>query len=206
MSEYSQSELHELIGRVPSGGIPAAWWITTDAGQLAAYEQYQQDFDERRVKVEALANALGLTADKAMMSSWGNRSELTGFAAPHGMLIWDSHPDHIPTPEGWRIDRKKDYLVPKRKSKADRESQANKDFAAIRTIPIVGAYLTGLPSEIWLPGAIYTIQYRRGDACIMAFSGADPDRSEDKLTIDTNIWHRQKLSALIAMRENATAS
>ncbi|SIJ54574.1 hypothetical protein [Mycobacteroides abscessus] len=210
MTEYSLKKLKTLVGQMPSGSVPAAWWITTDPAQLKAYDQWRSDYTDARKKAVRLAKSLGLSADHIYATSWFKTTEVTGFLPTREMQLWPGHPDHRPTPEGWRVDSKMNRLVPKRKTKADRESKANKDFAAIRKVPCVHAYLTGLPSEIYLDdrdfgGTSYRTQYRRGDQCVFAVSGADPDRSPRTNEIDTSIWHRQKLSALIALREEATA-
>jgi hypothetical protein len=209
MIEFSQQVLADLIGEtIPKGSIPAAWWVTTCEEQLASFDRWRADYRAHVDKVEVLAATLGLKASDAMLSSFNGRSILTGFNAPHRMNLWPGHAEHIPVPAGWRIDPKKDRLVPSRKTKADRESQANKDFTALKNVPDVQAYVTGLPMEIYLDdrsfgGTIYRVNYRRGENCLMAFTGGDPDRSPDTNKVDETVWYRQKLSVLIALREQA---
>ncbi|MES5383893.1 hypothetical protein ABVN64_30310 [Mycolicibacterium conceptionense] len=206
-----------LLGdTVPTkGGLPAAWWITTNPDLIAAFDRYRGDFESGREGVERLAQSIGLTADDALITTWGNISELTGFNAPTRMRYWSGHPDHQPVPEGWRLDKKTDRLVPSRKTKADRESEVNKAFAAVKKIPNVRAYMKGLPTEIYLDdrdfgGTIYGVNYRRGAECVWAYSGGDPDRQSESdrrhAVIDTSIWHRMKLSVLMALREEAQAT
>lgn len=201
-----------LVGdRVPSkSALPAVWWLTADPNQIDAYDRWQADYDAHREKVDAFAKSLGLDgADSAFMWSHGTATVLTGFNAPTAMRYWSGHPEHQPVPEGWRLDKKTDCLVPSRKTKADRESQANKDFDALKRVPNVGAYMSGLPAEISLDdrdfgGTIYWIRYRRGENCVWAYSGGDPDRQPEKRAntqIDTSVWHRMKLSILAALME-----
>lgn len=214
MTEFSVDELRDLIGKVPGGAIPAAWWVTVDPEQLAAYDRWLDDYTAHRTKIQKFAETIGLTADDAFFSAWGDRAHLTGFRVPQFMGHWNTeHPKYRPVPEGWRIDKKTNRLVPSRKTKADRESQANKEFAAHRSIPDVHAYVTGLPTEIYLDdrdfgGTIYRVNYRRGDRCVWAYSGGDPDRQPEKRmneSVNASIWHRQKLSPLIALREEQAA-
>ncbi|MGK9270456.1 hypothetical protein KXR83_05580 [Williamsia muralis] len=203
-----------LVGdKAPKGSVPAAWWITTDADQIAAYDRWVADYKAYVDQVQALAEKLGLRVEDARLSSFAGQSRLTGFAPTRGMRLWSGHPEYVPAPVGWRIDSKSDHLVPKRKTKAYRESQANKDFKALRVVPDVVAYMSGLPSEIYLDdrdwgGTAYGVHYRRGAKCVMAFSGGDPDRqSEDmrhrEARIDAAIWERLPLSALLILREKA---
>lgn len=202
-----------LVGdRVPSkSALPAAWWLTADPNQIDAYDRWLADYDAHRDKVDAFAKSLGLDgSDSALIWSFGTASELTGFTKPYNMGHWDtSRPDYRPIPEGWRFDKKRDALVPSRRTKADRESQANKDFDALLKVPNVASYMTGLPSDISLDdrdfgGTIYGVRYRRGENCVWAYSGGDPDRQPEKRAnnaIDTTVWHRMKLSVLAALME-----
>lgn len=203
-------DLRSLIGdKVPNGDIPAAWWISTDPEQLAAYDKWVADYDARREQIKKLTDSLGLEITDAYSWSGGGVSELVGFLAPTFMGHWNTElPEYRPIPEGWRIDKKKNYLVPLRKTKADRESQANKDFAAVRRLPNVSSYLKGMPKELWLPGHIYSTGFRRGEHCVIGYIFGDPDRAEktDRFVVDTSIWKRQKLSALIALREEEVSN
>lgn len=214
MTEYGHQELKQLIGdTVPAkGAIPAAWWITTSTEQLDAYDRWREDYAAHTEKIAALAQSLGLELTDAYVSSFHKSSTISGFRVPTFMEHWNrEHPQYRPVPDGWRIDKKSDRLVPSRRTKADRESQANKDFAAIKAVPNVRAYMTGLPTEIHLDdrdfgGTMYPVNYRRGAHCVWAYSGGDPDRQAERdmnSDVDTSIWHRQKLSALIALREEA---
>ena len=205
MTEYSLDEAKELIGsNLPRGGIPAAWWITTDQTQLDAYDRYRTDYDAHIDKIDELAQTIDLTVEDALIWKGAGRTELIGFdASPARQLL--------PVPAGWRLDRKQDRFVPSRKTKADREGPVVRHFVAVKDVPNIAAYITGLPKEIYLDdrpfgGTVYWFQFRRGDKCVMAFIGGDPDRAPEARRngeIDTDIWHRQKLSVLLAMREDA---
>ncbi|AHG23756.1 hypothetical protein PBI_DONOVAN_52 [Mycobacterium phage Donovan] len=202
-----------LIGDgVPSKStLPAVWWLTTDPRQVDAFDTWLADYKAHVEKVGELAKSLGLDgAEDAYMWSGGTSSVITGFRVPTFMGHWNTeHPDYRPIPSGWRIDKKENLLVPSRKTKADRESQANKDFGAIKRVPNVRAYMSGLPTEIALDdrsfgGTIYAVNYRRGENCVWAYSGGDPDRQPEKRAnaeIDTSVWHRMKLSILAALME-----
>ena len=215
MTEYSIAELKELIGDKvpPKGSLPAAWWLTTDPDQIAAYDRWLDDYENHKAKVAELCDTLGVEITDVMISSWGKVTTISGFRSPHPMRLWSGHPDHQAPPPGWRVDKKTDYLVPIRRTKKDRESEANKALDEVRRLPNVRAYLAGLPTEICLDdrdfgGTIYGVNYRRGASCVWAYSGGDPDRDPEKRAnsaIDTDIWHRQRLSTLIALIEESAA-
>lgn len=175
---------------------------------LDAYMRWELDHDAHAEKVGALAGSLGLelAAARTWVSFTGTTT-LTGFTPPLEMTLWEHHPDHRPVPPGWRIDKKENLLRPSRKTKAERENQINKVFNSLRRIPDIHTYMRGLPTEISIRPHIYGMQYYKGSHCVMAYTGGDPDRCvETRPVIDTEIWHRQKLSDLIALRESASAA
>lgn len=210
MTEYTVDQLEELIGidNFPNfHGVPAAWWITTDADQLAAWERYRADRNEWFERARALTQKLGLGDKGVMVSSFGKRTDVVGIQPSSEMRKSDWYGPSL-VPEGWRIDSKSGHLKPKRKTKADRESQASKDFASIQRVPDSAAYIKGLPDYLQLDdgpgmsGHLYPFQVRKGEKCLMAFCGGDPDRAEKSR--DHKIaewWERQPLSAMHALRE-----
>ncbi|MCF3939942.1 hypothetical protein [Gordonia tangerina] len=198
MSDYTHAELTKLIGdKLPGGGVPAAWWISTDDEVIRLFDEWSDAEFKHQKKVADLGDELG--CERWFTSGMGGA--LRGFDPPRGMGKWKNHPDYKPVPEGWRIDSKSGYLVPSRKTKADRESDANKRFDELRASPQLST--PGMPSEMWLPGHIYGTNIRRGEACLMAFSGGDPDRLEGRreFVVDANLWTRLPLSAFHLMRE-----
>lgn len=209
----------DLIGdRLPAyGPVPAAWWLTLDPDQIAGYDRWSRDYDESCEKVTELAKSIGLElGDARIWRPWGKEpAGLSGFLPPTYMGHWNTElPGYRPIPEGWRIDKKKGLLVPARKTKADRESQANKAFAAAQCIPNVRSYLSGLPDSVYLDdrdfgGTIYQMRYRRGARCVWAYCSGDPDRQPNNGMngqVDTTIWRRQPLSTLVALMEHARAA
>ena len=173
-----------LVGdRVPSkSALPAVWWLTTDPDQIDAYDRWEVDYNAHLERVRALADSIGLELTDTYISTFAKSSTILGFRVPARMEYRrPGDPDYLPVPQGWRIDSKQGRLVPSRKTKADRESQANKDFAAISDVPNVRNYVTGLPDSIYLEdrdfgGTMYAVNFRRGESCLWAYSGGDPDR------------------------------
>jgi hypothetical protein len=198
MSDYTHAELTKLIGdKLPGGGVPAAWWISTDDEVIRLFDQWKKSDRAHRERVHELATELGCTE---WMQS-GRGGTVRGFIPPREMTLYSGHPECIPVPDHWRIDSKSGYLMPSRKTKADRESDANEKFAAIKRAPQLET--PGMPADLWLPGMVYGVQIRRGDACVMAFCGGDPDRVESRndFAVDEGLWTRLPLSAFHLMRE-----
>ena len=207
----------ELMGdKLPSKGpLPAAWWLTTDPGQLDAFDRWAKDYAAHVERIGELAATIGLTAEDAYISSFGRRTDLVGFRVPVAMTYWQGHPDAQPVPEGWRIHRQTatPKLVPARKTKALREGPVCRAFAAVERFPNVRAYLSGIPTDLYLEdrgwggGTMYAVNYRRGEACVWAYCGGDPDRQTEEQTrrkgfeVDETVWSRMPLSVLAKLME-----
>ncbi|AKJ72224.1 hypothetical protein TPA4_59 [Tsukamurella phage TPA4] len=194
-------EARHLIGdRMPriTGAMPAAWWLTTDPEILDGIDEYDAAYKKWHDGVFALADELGVK--KAMTGRFG----LYGFIPTAEMRA-----DRTLIPAGWRIDAKRDYLVLSRKRKADRESDAAKRFNEVCAAPQEYRFFTPMDLEVELPtdrrdGSFhrYSPAYRRVEHAVMAVIGADPDRvpgADSK--VETTVWHRQKLSVLVALAE-----
>jgi hypothetical protein len=212
MKEYDQAALMELIGpdKIPvKGTLPAAWWISTDPEILAAYDRWKIDYRAHLAEVDEFGASIGLEPGAGLISGWGISADFVGFQPPHRMFVYG--PDRIPVPPGWRIDSKSHRLVPVRKTKADRENFINARFKQLRKVPEIRAYMHGMPTELLLDhgfsGMIYQVNYHRGDACVWAYLGGDPDRADPSsrrhFDVDEDLWHRQKLSSLMLLREAA---
>ncbi|AVI03676.1 hypothetical protein SEA_CONFIDENCE_46 [Gordonia phage Confidence] len=195
--------IRTLVGdKLPGGGVPAAWWITTDAEVLRKFDEWADAEFAHNQAVSALAEELGCKR----WFTFGRGGNVVGFDPPRYMGHWNiEHPEYVPIPLGWRIDSKSGYLVPSRRTKKDRESDANKKFAAIKRATQLET--PGMPQDLWLPGAVYGVSVRRGEACVMAFCGGDPDRAESRreFDVDENIWERLPLSTFHLLREEGAA-
>ncbi|MBV9869115.1 MAG: hypothetical protein JO214_00590 [Frankiaceae bacterium] len=202
----------ELMGDgIPSkGGLPAAWWLSADADMIAAFDRWLADYKAHVEKIGELAATIGLTAEDGYISTWGKRTDLMGFRVPTIALGIGSPPP----PAGWRIDRQSSTprLVPSRKTKADREGPVAVAFRKVSRLPNVRNYVTGLPDSLYLDdrgwgGTEYPVHYRRGEACVWAYCGGDPDRqSEDQkkrreFSHDADLWTRMPLSVLAKLQE-----
>ncbi|AVO24905.1 hypothetical protein SEA_DOESNTMATTER_53 [Mycobacterium phage DoesntMatter] len=214
MTAVDLDTARQLIGDgVPStGALPAAWWISTDPEIIEAYDRWQLDYEAHRERIDVFVREMfgGTGAEDAMMWSHGTRSVISGFTPPRPMTYWSGHPDYRPPPTGWRVDSKSHLLVPSRKTKADRESDANKVFSELKQVPNLGTYMFGLSPELFLDdrgwgGTVYYTRYRRGDNCVWAYSGGDPDRqlTDDRreFKVAATVWTRMPLSTLATLME-----
>lgn len=196
-------EARDLIGdRMPriTGAMPAAWWLTTDPAILDGIDEYNAAHTRWHDAVYELADELGVT------DAWRGYRGLSGYVPTA-----DMRRDRELIPTGWRIDSKSGYLVPSRRTKADRESDAAQRFDAIASAPRQSRFFALMDLEVKLPTGNgdmsfrrYEPTYRRVEHAVMAVIGADPDRvpgSDSK--VETTVWHRQKLSVLVALDEQA---
>ncbi|WAA19638.1 hypothetical protein SEA_DALILPOP_11 [Gordonia phage Dalilpop] len=212
---YTADQVIELVGgldKIPNmRGLAAAWWITASKTQLDHWSRYSARRNEWYDRCKVLLAEMGLD-DGVMVSSFGKHTDVVGIQPSQEMRKADWRGTEGVIPEGWRIDSKSGYLLPKRRTKKDRESKANKDFASIRKVPDSAAFVEGLPDIVSIDdrpdggGHWYGFDIRAGEKCLMAFCGGDPDRSSEQRKPEiAPWWDRQKISVLAELRERKAA-
>lgn len=188
-------ELARLLGTLPPGDTPAAWWYADDPAVLGAYEEWEKDHAAWREKLEALCRTqLQLSAPELRIGGYGG-DYLLGIYAPRTRTVprwWRA------TPEG--------YLVPRKRTRAEKKSGASLGFAELRKIPRAVDYLPGLPDTLWTPTQAYPVQVRRPGEAVLAFVGLDPSQASPAFDPSPALWHRLKLSSYHLLRERQEAS
>ncbi|KXO92952.1 Uncharacterised protein (plasmid) [Tsukamurella tyrosinosolvens] len=195
-------EARVLIGdRLPKfkNTLPAAWWIATDPRVVDGYDRYRSSYDAWNKKVFDVADDIGV---KTARISW---------FGVHGYEPTDEmRAGRTVVPVGWRIDSKSGHLVPSRRTKADREAATVQRFKELGHAPQESDFLPTMDIEVRIPTGNgfsfrrYEPHYCRVANAVIAVMNADPDRVPDSDSrVDTATWHRQKLSVLHALVEEA---
>ncbi|GAB18322.1 hypothetical protein GOEFS_051_00170 [Gordonia effusa NBRC 100432] len=197
------TEIANAIGTIPGGGAPAAWWYSDDADNIAGYKRHEIARNEWFARFQTFAETHQGKSDEApTWSSWDGSITLKGLVTKDGHAI----------PEGWRFDHKTSLMVPSRKTKADRESNVSKEFAALRRVPAPRDYMTGMPASLWGDHTISPVEISMltGGTVVIAFCGSDPDRVNPGrrryFPVDESKWHRLPLSTFHRLRDGQRSS
>jgi len=191
-------DLAEIIGPLPPGDMPAAWWYSTSPEVLRDYARFEVDHQTWRTRMTHLYAISGLKSpsdalDAIRISSQGNDYVL-GLIAPPGLTR---------PPSGWRYDH--GLLVPRKRTTAERRSPVNRVFAQVRQIPRAADYLSGLPTALWTHDAAYPVHVRKPGAAVLAFVGVDPQKARPAFEPGRQ-WIRCKLSTFWLLRERQEAA
>jgi hypothetical protein len=164
---------------------------------LKAYQDFKDDHAAWLIRMKALYEVSGLTpsdpSDHPVVTELGNEW-LTALVPPPGLKG---------VPRWWRVDHQ-GHLVPRKRTKAERNSPVNKAFQAARRIPRPVDYLPGLPNTLWLPHAAYPVHVRKPARAVLVFLGANPDEADPSFEVG-EMWQRMKLSTFHMLRERAEA-
>jgi len=199
----SLPELAEMIGPLPPGDTPAAWWMSTDAEVLAGYERFEADHKAWRSRIDKLWAISGFPrrprgsqspAQRIRVSSLGD-AYLVGFVPPANL----GDP-----PRFWRLN-KQNILVPRRYTLMEKNSEVNKLFQRCRQIPNAVAYVPGMPDTLWTYERAYPVHIRRPGAGVLAFVGYPPEGADPAFEPGPE-WSRLKLSTWHLLRERQAAS
>jgi hypothetical protein len=195
----SLAALAEILGPLPPGDTPAAWWTSLAPEVLAGYEKFQRDHRSWRNRVNKLYAISGLPkrprhrvgpGEKIRVSSLGD-AYLVGFVPPANLGE---------VPRFWRLN-KAGILVPRRYTLYEKNSEVNKLFAKVRQIPTAVRYTPGMPDALWTYEKAYPVHLRRPGAAVLAFVGWPPEGASPAFEPDPALWERQKLSTWHMLKE-----
>jgi len=194
----SLKQLAEILGPLPPGDTPAAWWYSCDPQVLRDYARFEIDHKTWRTRMAHLYAISGFKSPSDPLSAIRISSQGADYVL--GLL---PPPGVHQAPTGWRFEH--GVLVPRKRTLAERGSPVNRAFARVRTIPRAADYLTGLPTTLWTPDAAYPVDVRKPGQAVLAFVGIDPDRSWPEFAPSPQ-WGRLKLSTYWLLRERQAAA
>lgn len=177
-----------IIGELPGGDLPVAWWSSLDEGVLTAWETYRQDLKTWKDAFTELMDLSGLDVSKMKFHHIGS------------LLIGLEPLANTKPPTWWRHDEKVGVWVPRKRSQSEKNSEISQRWAKLRKVPIPIEYLPGLPQAVWTNGKPYPIAARKPGKALLVFTGVDPDMADPPFQPD-NRWTRMKLSTFHLLRE-----
>lgn len=194
MATLPIDSLHSLsiaLGEMPEGDLPVCWFISFDPDVLQAWDRFCDDY-------------------RAWMQTWNRLLEISGLP-PATQIVTSgtdtlqalSPPPGVKTPTGWRKTAT-GHLVPRRRTRGEKASEANRLWAALEVVPQAAQYLTGMPPAIWVNGNAYPIHVRKPAKAVCAFVGVDPDAADPPFEPDGR-WTRMKLSTFVMLLERQRA-
>jgi hypothetical protein len=191
------TELAELIGDLPQGDTPAAWFCSVEPEVLKAYQDFKDDHAAWVTRMKALYEVSGLTpsdpSDHPVVTELGSEY-LIGLKPPQRLSR---------TPRWWRVDHQGN-LVPRKRSKAEKNSPVNQAFQAARRIPRAVDYFDDLPNAAWTTKAAYPVHVRKPARAVLVFLAVDPADTDPPFEPGPH-WIRMKMSTFHQLRERQSA-
>lgn len=187
-------DLAQLLGALPEGDAPAAWWVSTHDEVLSAYADYQAN--KRRwneLYLELLAEG-DLPRTTTYVTASVNT--LAGLTPP---------PERKTTPR-WFRTTPAGLLVPRRRTRAEKTGPVVELWDGLEDIPT--PVLPGMPNGLVTPTAVYPVALRaRGvpPHAVCAFVGVDPEQADPPFEVSSH-WSAMKLSTFHALRERQDAA
>jgi hypothetical protein len=196
------ADLAEMIGPLPPGDTPAAWWYSIAPEVLAGWDAFQRDHKAWRNRMDKLYRISGLPkrtrhanrAESIRVSSLGD-AYLVGLVPPRNMGA---------PPRWWRLN-KQGILVPRRYTLMEKNSEVNKLFGRCREIPSAVRYVPGMPDTLWTYDKAYPVHLRRPGDAVLAFVGWPPAGASPEFTPDPSLWTELKLSTWHLLKERQLA-
>lgn len=187
-------DLAQLLGSLPEGDAPAAWWVSTHEEVLNAYVEYQSN--QRRW------NDLYME----MLAEGGLPKTTTYTTASLTTLAGLNPPPNRATPPRWFRKTPEGLLVPRRRTRAEKTGAVVELWDGLVDIPT--PVLPGMPPGLVTPTAVYPVALRaRGvpPHAVCAFVGVEPDRADPPFVVSEH-WSQMKLSTFHQLRERQNAA
>lgn len=191
MPESSIKQMTAMIGVLPAGDVPAAWWSSTHVDVLKGYDRYKVQLAKWQSGYKELLNTLGLPPNSQYVAH--ARVRFAGIVPPTG----------VPAPRWMRLD-KDGYLVPRKRTKAEKGGPIQLAYEELQEIPQAIEYLPGISDSIHIEGQIYPIQVRQPGKAVLAFSAVSPEDGAEDFAVGPQ-WSRMKLSTFHLLRERQDA-
>lgn len=185
-------DLAELLGPMPPGDVPAAWFISTDDEVLAAWDKYKED-------------------SRAWFAGWDELLAISGLPKTtraqieEGLLVGLVPPPGAKRPGRWWRYTPTGLLVPRRRTRAEKASEVNALWARLEEIPEAINYLPGMPKVLFSGEKTYVPVARKPAAVVLVFLGYDPDKAAAPF-VPTEAWYRLKISTYLTLVERQQAA
>lgn len=185
------NELKLIIGEIPEGDIPAAWYFSTEDGVVGGYDAYIGANRNWNSAYKTLLEHAGLPATTRFMTKAGKYLE--------GLV-----PDGEKLPKGFRKD-KGGLWVPRKRTTAEKESRLLELWDICYAIPQPEAFIPGIPTAVYQDNRIVRVHFRKPAMAVLAFMAVDPDRATEPFEPGP-AWSRLKMSTYHALREEQKAA
>lgn len=186
-------DLAQLLGALPEGDTPAAWWVSTHEEVLEAYVEYQGN--QRRWN--ELYLQLLAAGDLPRSTTYVTASKTT--------LAGLNPPKDRKTAPRWFRKTPEGLLVPRRRTRAEKTGEVVECWDGLVDIPT--PVLPGMPPAVVTPTGTYAVAYRANKVppvAVCAFVGIEPER-DPSFEVDSH-WSAMKLSTFHALRERQNAA
>lgn len=205
LPDHSIHSLAAVIGQLPTGDVPLAWYISTTDEVIKGWADYVGAKAEWNNDYARLLDITALPGDTKFITH----------AKGHfvGIYARREHAQITPVPTRWLRANREGYFVPRKRTKAEKESEVSRLFESLEHVPQATDFVPGMPDTLWSQsGMPYPVHMRRssGNAdpdygpAVCAFVGADPDCADPPFVVSEH-WTRMKLSTFHLLRERQEA-
>ena len=191
LSDISLKGLSDIVGPVPMGDIPTAWYASVSPSVLQGYDEYQrvnqqwQDTMARLLRVSSLDPATGYVSLTGQY--------LEGLQVPAG------------TTQRWWRTTPQGLFVPRKRTTEEKTSEVNQLWEQLRVIPQPANYLPGISPLLWLESAMVHVPVvRKPGKAVLVLLFQDPDKAVVPFEAGSE-WATLKPSTYLLLRERQSA-
>lgn len=189
MPENSIKSLRAIIGQLPSGDIPAAWYSSTDPDVREGYDEFISANRDWNAVYKTMLTEAGLNESIRFVTHANHY--LAGLVPRVGTQ----------TPRLMRVD-KNGLLVPRKRTRAEKESRVNELWEECFEMPDAEKFIPGIPHTIWQDNRILPVKFRKPAIAVLAFMTIAPEEATQPFEVSPQ-WSRMKISTYHLLKEAA---
>lgn len=183
---------HHTLGQLPPGDVPGAWYMSVNKAVIQAFEEHR---DRQRKWNDMYAEFLKLNELPPDTKYVSHSTHFVGAVPPAGV-----------TSTQWLRADNEGKLIPRKKTKAEKESRSNQLWDELQELP--DPVIPGMPQTlITSQGTIFKPTFRKPAQAVLALlpvnpSGSVTDEKGNQIWRVGEEWSRLKLSTFHLLREH----
>lgn len=187
---HSLKHMGIVLGDMPPGDAPGAWWSSTYPQVTTAYDKYVADRRAWNDKYSYLLKQTGLPQGTEYVLEAHER--LAGLVAPA---------DFVESAQRWlRLHKNGTHLVPRRRTVAEKQGPVQRLWEELEFLPQPVKYVPGMPGFLSTEKGIFPVVLRKPASAVLAFVALPPEGAREPFEVSEH-WSRMKISTFHSLRE-----
>lgn len=194
--DHSIKSMAAVIGELPPGDSPGAWWSSTYPQVTTAYDEFVAAKRTWNDRYAHFLKQSGLPPNTQFVTEAGVH-RLMGVVAPPGFTE---------STQRWlRYHKNGTHLLPRKRTLAEKNGPVARLWEELEYPPHALEFVPGMPAAIVTAEGTFPVTLRKPAQAVLAFLGLPPERATEPFLVN-EYWSRMKVSTFQLLRERQAAA